>query len=158
MDNVNDNELKFVVEKYKQGRLNTDKAWTKLTEQTGTDQRGKHWRKYAVAASISLFFGVAFACIMIPKERTGIEPKNEDRTATEHHTKAVASNMPFKVKVFSFDNTPINIALKEISQYYGCKLSCSDSTKCVSGEIETQSVDDAVNILEATLSIKITRK
>ena len=75
MEKLNGNDLEFVVESYKQGRLNTDEAWTKLSVLTGINRQGKHWKKYAVAASVSLLFGVAMACLVIPKEKAGISSR-----------------------------------------------------------------------------------
>lgn len=158
MEKLNGNDLEFVVESYKQGRLNTDEAWTKLSVLTGINRQGKHWKKYAVAASVSLLFGVAMACLVIPKEKAGISSNEKSTPKKEKYTNAVTNCRSVKAKVFFFDNTPVNKALKEISQYYGCELTCNDSTKFVSGEIETKSVSDAINVLEATFNIKITRK
>ena len=59
--------------------------------------------------------------------------------------------------VFHFDDTPINEVLGKLSRYYDVQLSASDTTKRVSGEIEAASADDAIEVLETTLDIKINK-
>ena len=60
--------------------------------------------------------------------------------------------------VFSFNHTPINEVLGELSRHYHTQLSASDTTKSVTGEIEASSVEDAIEVLQTTLGIKIERK
>mgnify|MGYP006920942880 CR=1 FL=1 len=156
MNENNEKELKFVVKNYRQGRLNTEKAWDKFSEISGVANRKRQWRKYSVAASFTFFICAAMACIIIFKETPSGVHKNKEKTEKVPHKQDVHSEK--ETKVFTFDNTPINIALKEISDYYGCELTAEDSTKCVSGEIESTSPDNAIAVLEATLNIKIARK
>ena len=59
------------------------------------------------------------------------------------------------VKVFRFNNAPVNTALKDISNYYDVPLKASDTTKNISGEFESHNVDEAIDLLQATLNIKI---
>lgn len=158
MNENNEKELKFVVKNYRQGRLNTEKAWTKFSEISGIANREKKWRRYSVAVSLTFFICAAMACIVIFKEIPSKVQQNKEKTETVRHKQDVNSEKAKRTKVFSFDNTPIKVALKEISDYYGCELTTEDSTKCVSGEIESTSPDDAIAVLEATLNIKITRK
>ena len=60
--------------------------------------------------------------------------------------------------VFRFDHTPINEVLNELSRHYNTKLTTNDTTKSVSGEIEAAKVEDAIEVLETTLGVKIERK
>lgn len=57
--------------------------------------------------------------------------------------------------VFKFNNTPINEALGDISEYYHVNIIASDTTKCISGEFEATNMNDVVDLLESTLGIKI---
>ena len=61
------------------------------------------------------------------------------------------------VAVFHFHGTPINEVLGKLSRHYSVQLSASDTTKRVSGEIEAASADDAIEVLETTLDIKINK-
>ncbi len=158
MNDNNDKELEFVAKSYKQGRLDTDKAWVKFSKATGIVRKKRQLKKYAVAVSLTFFICAAMACIVIFKEANSKVHQNKEKTEAVRHKQNVHSRKAKRTKVFSFENTPINIALKEISDYYGCELTTEDSTKCVSGEIESTSPDDAIAVLEATLNIKITRK
>lgn len=158
MNENNEKELKFVVKNYRQGRLNTENAWTKFSEISGITNKEKQWKKYSVAVSLIFFICAAMACIIIFKEKHSDFYQNKEKTETVRHKQNVYMEKAAGTKVFTFDNTPINIALKEISDYYGCELTTEDSTKCVSGEIESTSPDDAIAVLEATLNIKIARK
>ncbi len=158
MNENNEKELEFVIKNYRQGRLNTEKAWTKFSEISGIAKREKKWEKYSVAASLTFFICATMACVIIFTETPSGVHQNKGKTEAVHHKQNVHSKKAMGTKVFTFDNTPVNIALKEISDYYGCELTTEDSTKCVSGEIESTSPDDAIAVLEATLNIKVTKK
>ena len=60
--------------------------------------------------------------------------------------------------VFYFDHTPVNAAIRKVSDYYGVSLTASDTTKMVTGEIEAHNINEAIDMLETTLGIEITKR
>ena len=129
MNNINDDELRFVVKHYKP--------------------------KIAVAASIILAVGIAVAAgiigyhnYMLPQKPIPVDTAYVIEDYEESDT----------TDVFRFDHTPINKVLGELSRYYNTNLYASDTTKSVTGEIEASKVEDAIEVLETTLGIKIERK
>lgn len=133
MNNINDDELCFVVKHYKP--------------------------KIAVAASIILAVGIAVAAgiigyhnYMLPQKPI-LKPIPVDTAyVIEDYEESDTTD------VFRFDHTPINKVLGELSRYYNTNLYASDTTKSVTGEIEASKVEDAIDVLETTLGIKIERR
>ncbi len=158
MNNINDDELRFVVKHYKSNCLDTNRAWQRFKAIRGISTTGNR-RKIAVAASATLAIGIAVAAgivgyhhymlprkpmpKLIPVDTAYVIEDYEDSDTTD---------------VFSFNHTPINEVLGELSRHYHTQLSASDTTKSVTGEIEASSVEDAIEVLQTTLGIKIERK
>ncbi|MDD6854101.1 MAG: FecR domain-containing protein [Prevotella sp.] len=59
--------------------------------------------------------------------------------------------------VFIFNNTPVRKALRDISKCYGVSLSANDESKSITGEFKVDSLEQAIEILEKTLDIKIVK-
>ena len=57
---------------------------------------------------------------------------------------------------FEFDNTPVADVLRELSDYYGCKLTAPATRKCLTATFNDDGVDSIVALIEATLGIDIT--
>lgn len=158
MKKINDNELDFVLHHYRQGSLDTRRAWQRFLAKRGL-QPARSFRRIAVAASVTFAIGIAVAAGLIGYRHyyipQGTKPKavptdSAYNTNEEHGADTTT--------VFHYDNTPINSVLNELSRHYGVKLSTNDTTKSVSGEIEAASADDAIDIIEATMNIKISKK
>lgn len=157
MNEIRDNELRFVARHYKEGRMNVDKAWQKYQATTGCDGT-QHYRRWGVAAAILLSIGLAVACIVISRHKTTrISPESRTPVVVDSDT-VCRQTKADTVKVFHFDNTPIKEALQEVSAYYGCSLTANDTTQCVSGDISATSPNEVADILETTLGIEIERK
>jgi transmembrane sensor len=58
---------------------------------------------------------------------------------------------------FTYDNTPLSVVLKELSEYFHVNLSANDENKQLSAEFDADNLDDIVEIIEHTLEIKIKR-
>ncbi|MBQ0047091.1 MAG: hypothetical protein KBT33_06210 [Prevotellaceae bacterium] len=147
-----DKELQFVVEHYKDGAMNENAAWEQLKSRR-VKSRSNNFRKYAVAASAVLVCGMAVACSVWMMEFAGWNKKSDVQQDS-----AVVSEMVDGTKVFHYDKTPINIVLDDMALYYGVTLIASDTTKCVSGEIEASEVEEVIDVLETSLSIEICQK
>ena len=57
-----------------------------------------------------------------------------------------------------FYNAPVNAVLKDLEQCYGVKFTASDTTKRLTGDFETSSMDTVISIIEKTLNTKISIK
>lgn len=160
MKEINEEELKFVAKSYKEGRLNIDNAWKKYSKQFQTVSN-KSYRRIVTAASITLIAGIALACGLLAGYHYGVFPTGNKSVNTIENNMANAPQSHVQTDslvLFRFENEPINIVLKEISNHFGTELYANDTTKNVTGEFEVQSVEDAINILENTLNIKIGKK
>jgi transmembrane sensor len=58
---------------------------------------------------------------------------------------------------FVYDNTPLTVVLKELSDYFHTELSANDESKLLSAEFDADSLEDIIEIIEHTLEIKINR-
>ena len=56
---------------------------------------------------------------------------------------------------FHFDNTPLTYVLEDLSTYYQVELSCHNKSKSLSGDFQTDSLDNIIKIIEETLNVNI---
>lgn len=158
MNKINDDELQFVAKHYKQNCLNTNRAWKRFKRINGTQQHSSR-RKIAVAASITLAVGFAVAAGIIGYHNYMLPQKPiQDKVWADSAITIYEYEECDTTDVFRFDHTPINEVLNELSRHYNTKLTTNDTTKSVSGEIEAAKVEDAIEVLETTLGVKIERK
>lgn len=157
----NDKELKFVLSHYKEERMNTDVAWKKLATKIPHTKTVKY-KRLAMTASITFFVGLLFAIgiyfIQSYKEiKTPTNP-NVNRNDTTIQTLVNDSTLNDSSIVFHYKKEPINNVLRDISSIYNSNLVTNDTTKRVTGEFEVNSLEEAINILEMTLDIKIEKR
>ena len=57
---------------------------------------------------------------------------------------------------FSYDNTPLESVLEELSNYYGVSLRCSQEGKRLTAEFSTESLEDIIGLIENALDVTIT--
>lgn len=60
--------------------------------------------------------------------------------------------------LFHFANTPLRQVLSDIGDYYKVKLSASDMDKQLTGDIKASGLDEAIDLIEQTLDVKIDKK
>ena len=117
-----------------------------------------------MAASIAFAAVMAVAATMfVVRSFDNGSPKsspNTERALPDTVSKAKTDTVKTKKGpvVFYFDHTPVNAAIRKVSDYYGVGLTASDTTKMVTGEIEAHDVNEAIDMLEATLGIEITKR
>lgn len=155
-----DDELQFVVDHYKEGHKNSNSAWKEFLGLSGLSGKTSN-KRWLVAACITFAAIMAVAATVFIVHRGTIKPTapsvNTEKVVTDS-LKEDSVQVKDSVKVFRFDNTPVNLALKDISDYYGITLEASDTTKNISGEFEAKDINEAISLLEATLNIKIKKK
>ena len=157
MTQNNDKELQFVIEHYKEDAMDMHTAWKRLKETktktiTKTKTKGG-FARYAVAASAVLVTGMAVACGVWMMGNAGWSWRHDAQQNAD-----AASGKVDTAKVFHYDKTPINSVLGDMASCYKVALTASDTTKCVSGEIEASNLQDVIDILETSLNIEICRK
>lgn len=146
--------LEFVVVHYQEGHLNIDVAWHSFKTQTG--RYGRRDYRHVASVVLGVIFLSAAACGIYFNSRI---PQSTGTSDVSCKADSVDERSVESVKIFRYDNCPINKVLKDVSDYYGVHLSTNDSTKNVSGEIEmVSSVDEVVDMLERTMKITIVRK
>lgn len=168
MKEINDDELQFVARHYEKNTLDSDRAWRSLRQRTGSQhrrtfslfgpERSPFARRTAAAASILLIVGASVACgIWYVRQQTPT-PDVPATTATAPTTPYRYITPKAESIVLKYDNAPIDDVLRELSTYYSRPLVLVDETahdRCISGEIEATSLEEVVEILEATLDVKI---
>lgn len=158
-----EDELQFVVDHYKTGHKNVDNAWKEFKGMSGITQPRSR-KRLLVAASIAFAAVMAVAATMfVVRSFDNGSPKsspNTERALPDTVSKAKTDTVKTKKGsvVFHFDHTPVNAAIRKVSDYYGVGLTASDTTKMVTGEIEAHDVNEAIDMLEATLGIEITKR
>lgn len=168
MKEINDDELQFVARHYEENALDSDRAWRRLRQRTGSKHRrtfalaGAGWstsaRRTAAAASILLIVGASVACGIWYVRQQAATPDVPAPTATAPTAPYRYITPKAESIVLKYDNAPIDDVLRELSSYYGRQLVLLGETtrsRCISGEIEATSLEEVVEILEATLDVKI---
>lgn len=180
MKEINDDELQFVARHYQEEALDTDRAWKRLRQHvhasaeegggvrhisigsrrlsTGFRRLSTSSRRIAASVSIALIVGASVACGFW-------YVRQQASTAEGAVVPESAATTPFRYLqpqaesiVLKYEDAPIDDVLSEISSYYGRTLvlqSPSASERCISGEIEATSLEEVIEILEATLDIEI---
>lgn len=149
-----ENELRFVVQYYKKGHKNSGKAWNDFARMSGR-QAKTGYRRIGLVACAILGAIVAIAAIVL-----SVSPVARHTLWPADTTVATPKGVMLKDStiVFRFDNVPVATALSEISRHYGAILSANDTTKRVTGEFETHNVDEAVEVMENVLGVKIIKR
>lgn len=57
---------------------------------------------------------------------------------------------------FSYDNTPLERVLEELSDYFDVSLRCGQEGKWLTAEFSTESLEEIINLIETALDVTIT--
>lgn len=174
MKEFNEDELQFVARHYEEKALDTDRAWKRFRMLTGqnthrinasthrinasTRRISASTRRIAASVSIALIVGASLACGVWYARHWNASP-------TTPEVQTTTANMPFRYLqpagdsiILKYDNAPIEDVLSELSAYYGREVVLQDASekgRRIAGEIEATSLEEVVEILEATLDIEI---
>lgn len=160
MKEINEDELQFVARHYEEKALDTDRAWKRFRMLTGqnTHRINASTRRIAASVSIALIVGASLACGVWYARHWNASP-------TTPEVQTTTANMPFRYLqpagdsiILKYDNAPIEDVLSELSAYYGREVVLQDASekgRRIAGEIEATSLEEVVEILEATLDIEI---
>lgn len=167
MKEINEDELQFVARHYEEKALDTDRAWKRFRMLTGqnthrisasTRRISASTRRIAASVSIALIVGASLACGVWYARHWNASP-------TTPEVQTTTANMPFRYLqpagdsiILKYDNAPIEDVLSELSAYYGREVVLQDASekgRRIAGEIEATSLEEVVEILEATLDIEI---
>lgn len=160
MKEINDDELRFVARHYEEDALDAERALRTVRQRTGRGAArfSTFFRRIAASVGIMLIVGASLACGFwyVRRQATLLE-------GPEAPTSSV--NAPYRFLqtkdesiVLKYDNAPIEDVLGELSTYYDRRIvlqSASASGRHISGEIEATSLEEVVEILEATLDVEI---
>lgn len=165
MKEINEDELQFVARHYKEDTLNTERAWRTLRQRmlpssaaNLSTRLSTATRRIAAAVSIALIVGASVACGLWYSRQQTAAPDAPAAPSTTVATPYRYLQAKGESIVLKYDNAPIEDVLSELSTHYGRTLvlqSASASGRCISGEIEATSLEEVVEILEATLDIEI---
>lgn len=59
--------------------------------------------------------------------------------------------------MFHFNNTPLSEVLSNLSAHYGVQLSCTDKTSKLTGDFDSDDLQEIISIIEKTLNVRISR-
>lgn len=154
MKEINDDELQFVARHYEEDAFDTERALRSVRQRSG---HSMPIRRIAATVGITLIVGASLACGFWYSRR-------QAAVLDAPEAPAASVNAPYRYLqtkdesvVLKYDNAPIADVLGELSAYYGCALVLQDSAtdRCISGEIEATTLEEVVEILEATLDVHI---
>lgn len=171
MKEINDDELQFVVHHYEEGALDTDRAWKRFRQHTGGSAResgggrsismshrrlSMATRRIAASVSIALIVSGSIACGLWYAARQTPTADAPDAPQTTVATPYRYLLPQGESVVLKYEDAPIDDVLSELSSYYGRTLVLQGSSdRSISGEIEATSLEEVVEILEATLDVEI---
>lgn len=90
--------------------------------------------------------------LILTKGKGGkLTPNSEQPSPYE----ASANSTSWATGIFHFNHTPVQEALREMSEYCDASLSAEAKDKYLSGDIEIQNAEDAKDMLESILGIQI---
>lgn len=138
-----DRELRFVLRHYQKHKFDTRRALREI--------RPRPLRRVAAVVVMAVAFGGAYALYhhIAPRE-------NDSNPAPRTSLPAPREkNITQQPPAFHFENTPINEALREIGRRYGVELTASDTTRCITGDFETDDLPTLIDMIEQTLDIDI---
>lgn len=102
---------------------------------------------------------VSFSCL--ESRESLVLTQNMGAILTPHSLtpKQIEQKMPnitaWQSGYFVYDDTPLKLVLRELSHYYGIKLSAAENSKSLTGRFPTDNLDEIIEIIESTLGIKI---
>lgn len=139
-----DSELRFVLRHYQKHKFDTRRAIRRMSTRSSSNLR--YLRRIAAAVAMVVVFVGAYA---LYHHLTTISP--QPSTVTQQPTPDAQKPST----AFHFENTPINEALREIGRRYGVELTASDTTRCITGDFETDDLPTLIDMIEQTLDIDI---
>lgn len=148
MKNSFKERLEFVAGNYEEGKYDADKALNALHTSIEQSKPRRKWWTVVVSATASaaLAFAAGFGVVSIVRNA---EPAQSIEVSVQPEQAAEAHQ-------FVFDNTPVADVLRELSDYYGCKLTTTATRKRLTATFNDDGVDSIVALIEATLGIDIT--
>lgn len=146
MTEFNDNDLAFVVRRYRPDKYDTRKAIGRFHEQTAMPVHRRWWlTAAAAAASIVLVFATGYGNYSWIRSETN--PSAQEQPATQQTLS----------QSFVFEDAPIDQVLRELSDYYHCSLTASPTEKRLTATFSSEdSLDVIVPLIESALNVKIT--
>lgn len=132
-----DRELRFVLRHYQEHKFDTRRALREI--------RPRPLRRVAAVVVMAVAFGGAYALYHHIAPITPLSTPNTQQPSPN-------TQQP---PAFHFENTPINEALREIGRQYGVQLTVSDTTRCITGDFETDDLPTLIDMIEQTLDIDI---
>lgn len=71
---------------------------------------------------------------------------------------APPNTIAWKTGFFVYDNTPLDVVLQELSDYYGIQLAATQTAKHLTGRFSVDNIDEILEIIESTLDIRIEKQ
>lgn len=138
-------ELDFVLRHYREDVFSPEKALKRLAAPV---RRKPLHRWVAVAASLLCL--VVFAGVFVWQ--------TSFRQPDAPSVTPAATVAPAAEKVtFHFDDTPLPKVLDELGQYYGVRLTASDTARHLTGDFGGQQLDEILGMMEEVLDVKISQ-
>ena len=146
MTEFNDNDLAFVVRRYRPDKYDTLKAIGRFHEQTATPVHRRWWMTAAAAAaSIVLVFAAGYGI------HSWIRSESNPSVQAQPTTQQAPSQF------FVFEEAPVDQVLQELSGYYHCTLTAPPTEKRLTATFSSEDgLAVIVPLIEAALDVKIT--
>lgn len=161
MKEINEDELKFVAHHYEEDALDADRAWRRFQQRAGIPlTRRTTFRRIAASVGILFIVSASIACGFWYARRQAVLLDTPEQMPTATATTPYRYLQPTDESlVLKYDNAPIGDVLSELTAYYGRELVLKgEADRRISGEIEATSLEEVVEILNATLDVEIVIK
>lgn len=140
-----DSRLDFVLRYYQEGKLNTQEAIRRIAPRR---ERRSVRRWVAVAASLAALAVIAATLTIGPLS-------GSKAPSAENSQPAATLQQPPRPASFHFDDTPLPEVLQTMGDFYGVRLEADDSTKRLTADFDTLSLEHNLQMIEETLGVKI---
>ncbi len=157
-----DKNVDFVTRHYRDGLFDTEKALGSLHARIGAGAgkpvrpSRKLWSTVAAAAaSVAVAFAAGYGIYSVASDSSALDAPAAPVAPAAPSAPAEAPGEAPSAHVFVFENTPVEVVLKEIGDYYGCTLSAAPTRRRLTATFPDDDLDTIVSVIESVLDIKI---
>ena len=145
-----DKELDFVAGRYSDDKFDAERAVRRFHSSDKVAPR-RRWMATAaaVAASVAVVFAAGYGIVNVVSHEKAAEEEVSDRTSVRNPDEA-------PVRVFVYEDAPVEDVLKELSEHFGCTLTTPPTEKHLTATFPDDDLDVIVSIISSVLDIDIT--
>lgn len=94
--------------------------------------------------------------VLLDKGMQAVWKKGADSPSVAYRREG--NRLAWKKGYFEYDNTPLDVVLKELSSYYHVRLSAESTEKRLTGRFSTRSLVEIIGLIEGSLEVHIVKE